>query len=251
MGAKERKRLKLLLIASGSGTDAMSIMRAWKRQDFKTDEYVVDIAGLISTEVGAGCLERAEEYCVPPLIVDHDTRKREYPSNYLSKFKADMLGAYGIFEPDFIFAVGCKRYIPVVPGIDVCNIHPTDKFDHGGYTMVGLEPHKHVLCGIRDQVRRRVMSTEDKFFTHPTVHYLPLSDVNDVSKEYDRGDILLRGQVEIPSVLIKRFCAGKIRLGRAAEQLQQIVLPYEWSMLPAAVNMAARNIILGNGEQIP
>jgi folate-dependent phosphoribosylglycinamide formyltransferase PurN len=103
--------------------------------------------------------------------------------------------------------------------------------------MYGLLVHLHVLDGINDQVERGMAKVTDRFFTTPTVH--------EVSEEYDQGKVLLQAQVEIPQELIQAWVAGTYQGNEedVAKKLQQIVLPFEWQMLPCAVRMAAKKIL--------
>lgn len=249
---KAKRIIRLLLVASGSGTDAQSIMEAWAKGFLETANFIIEIVGLISTERGAGCLKRAENFRVPVMTIDYNSFKKTHSHDPLVAFRWDMDEAYKEFQPDLIFLVGCKRWVPVPEFIPVCNIHPAEKFDHGGYTMYGLEPHISVLRKIMDQVRRRVADIEDRFFTYPTVHYIPFSPVGDRSKKYDRGSIIVQATVEIPQTLVEKLCSKKKkhRIGRAAKELQKHVLPYEWDILPGAVKAAARDIVNGNRKRL-
>jgi hypothetical protein len=55
--------------------------------------------------------------------------------------------------------------------------------------------------------------------------------------------MLLRQAVLIPPNLIRDYYEGRTDLKKSAKALQEVVLPFEWLMLPAAVRMAARRIL--------
>ena len=131
-----------------------------------------------------------------------------------------------------VFLVGCIVKVPLVAGVRIYNIHPADLDKFGGQGMYGLEVHKRVLRDIADLIKRGKKNIADRFFTYPTVH--------EVSEVYDQGHPLLRLEVEIPTRIIKEYLSMAIDTQEAAENLQQWVLPFEWLILPAAVNIAVR-----------
>jgi folate-dependent phosphoribosylglycinamide formyltransferase PurN len=233
--------LNLLCVASGGGTDFESIAKAYVRKQLINDFFEVKVVGLISTVVGAGCLGKAPVYGVSSTVVNRGDFEK------LKDFKFEMAKWYHRINPDFIFLVGCKHFVPVHEVYPTFNIHPADKEKHGGFEMVGLVPHIHVLEEIIDRLKRKKACLSDRFFTYPTIHEVPFSDVNDTEKEYDGGAEILRGQVEIPPKIIKDCYAKTITIEEAAEKLQQHVLPFEWQMLPTGVMMAARKILLDKG----
>jgi folate-dependent phosphoribosylglycinamide formyltransferase PurN len=198
---------------------------------------------------GAFCLKRAETYKIMDYTIDRESFKQlcETPTNSLICFKEKMLEKFKQVGPDFIFTVGCKHFVPVVKQFPVFNIHPADKEKHGGFEMMGLKPHIHVLEEIIDQIKRKKADIGDRFFTYPTIHEIPLSATEDVSKKYDGGAEILRGQVEIPTQIINKCFKKIITIEEAAEALQQHVLPFEWQMLPTGVMMAAQKIFLNRG----
>jgi len=90
---------------------------------------------------------------------------------------------------------------------------------------------------IIDKIERGKARVDDVFYTCPTVH--------DAVYDYDSGEILLQARVAIPKSIIKNSLGYNSEevLTRQAEVLQKHVLPYEWLMLPAAVELAAKKII--------
>jgi folate-dependent phosphoribosylglycinamide formyltransferase PurN len=93
------------------------------------------------------------------------------------------------------------------------------------------------LKEINDLVERGMAKATDRFFTQPTVH--------EVVDEYDQGKTLLQAQVEIPQELVQGWVTGVYEGSDedVAKRLQQIVLPFEWQMLPCAVRLAAKKIL--------
>ncbi len=135
---------------------------------------------------------------------------------------------------DVTFLVGCIVKICPIAEIDIYNIHPASIGNHGGNGMYGLAVHKHVLQEVIDLISRGRKTLSDKFYTYPTIH--------EVEVEYDAGAPLMVGAVEIPTKFIEQLLSSEINLYEAAEMLQKIVLPYEWKMLPCAVQMAVQRI---------
>ena len=220
------KKIKWALVASGSGTDANAIMSACKSGKVDNSEVTV----LISTKSNAGCLNRAAKHKVATEVVDkslHDRNNLSFSGTFERK-----VYPYGV---DAIFFVGNVVVFNPPPGILTLNIHPADPKKHGGRKMYGLAVHKHVLAEIRDEIKRGWRKADDRFFTMVTVH--------EVSDEPDQGEILCQTRVEIPKMIIRQLMEGKIRIGKLAEMLQKHVLPYEWLMLPMAVEMAARKLL--------
>jgi phosphoribosylglycinamide formyltransferase 1 len=219
------QRINLALIASGSGTDANSIMEAWAAGCIPE----INPPLLVSTKKGAGCLEKAEKHGVRGYVLDYKEKGGSdlFNKNLQSLLKENLT--------DLIFLVGCIHKIYPIEGIDIFNIHPADPAKHGGDQMYGLAVHEHVLEEIRDLIYRGKKKITDPFYSYATVH--------EASLDYDGGDMLLRQAVLIPPVVISDYCQGRKDLKTSAKALQDIVLPYEWLLLPAAVRMAARRIL--------
>lgn len=218
------ERVSLALIASGSGTDAKSIMQAWKLGCVPEVEKII----LISTREGAGCLEKAMALEVQSYVADQAKLKTvtERTQEFKKIFEAQKI--------DLIFLVGCviKMFDYNIP---MYNIHPADPKKHGGDGMYGLKVHERVLREIMELHERGRIRPDDTFYSYPTVH--------EAVWEYDAGSILLQGQIQIPTELIQKLLTAQIPLELAAKWLQALVLPNEWIMLPAAVRMAAKIII--------
>ncbi|MFA5133944.1 MAG: formyltransferase family protein [Patescibacteria group bacterium] len=218
------QKVNLVLIASGNGTNAEAIIKAY-RAGFLPN---IEITGLISTKEDAGCIKKANFYGIEYAVIPYArTRAIEFDSSIQKVFE-DM-GA------NLAFLVGCIHPIPTAYNVDMYNIHPADIKNHGGKGMYGLQVHIHVLEGIRDLINRGKKKIRDDFFTSITVH--------EVSRDYDAGYPLLVQSVEIPQDLIKGFIDQDVPLKEAAARLQAYVLPFEWEMLPTAVNIAALRII--------
>lgn len=223
---EEKSGVKLALVASGSGTDADSIMKAWRAGCISEVDNIL----LISTKEGAGCLAKAGDLGIDTIVVPC---KGPSEIGYFNRNLKDVLRVRGI---DLVFLVGCVHKVFTIDGILICNIHPADPKKHGGDKMYGLAVHEHVLEEIGDIMFRGRGITTTRFFTIPTVHEVNYGG-------YDTGVFLLQQAVEIPPIIISEYINGKIDPLKAAKKLQDHVLPYEHLMLPPAVRMAAKRIL--------
>lgn len=226
----------LMLIASGSGTDANAIMRAHAAGQIPEVGNIV----LVSTKSGAGCLEKATVLNYPNVVVEPQTNPLQSLSD--KRVFLDALSQVAkAHDCGLVFLVGCNVIIPYDPvafpiwSLPIYNIHPADTEAHGGNGMHGPRVHEHVLMEILDLIRRGKRVVQQRFFTYPTVH--------EVTEEADAGTPLLRGTVEIPPYILQSLLDDAISVSEAAQFLQKVVLPYEWLMLPAAVRMAATRIL--------
>ena len=218
------EKIRLGLVASGSGTDANAIMQAYRQGRITNAVPVV----LVSTKRGAGCLDKAEENKIGARLAE---RKGISLKDFCDQLLIIVKG-YGV---QMLFLVGCVVVFPPFIDQPIYNIHPADPKKHGGRKMYGLAVHKHVLAEIRDEINRGWKKVDNRFFTMVTVH--------EVSAEPDQGEILCQTRVEIPKKIIQQLMEGKIRIGKLAEELQKHVLPYEWLLLPTAVDMAAKKML--------
>ena len=218
-------KINLALIASGSGTDANSIMDAWEAGCIPE----INPPLLISTKKGAGCLDKAASHKIRSIVMDYKE------SVSLEQFNTGLSQILREAFTDLIFLVGCVHKVYPIEGIDIYNIHPADPSKHGGDKMYGLAVHQHVLEEIKDLIYRGKKKLGDDFYTYPTVH--------EANSDYDGGDMLLRQAVLIPNSIISDYCQGLKDPKKVANDLQGVVLPFEWLMLPTAVRMAARRIL--------
>lgn len=222
-----KSKLNLMLIASGSGTDANAIMAAWRNGQIPEVGNII----LVSTRAEAGCLQKAADHGVEALTLVPPYSPMN-PEEMLA-YQAELTRIVKEHKVDFIFLVGCVVILPLIPGVPMYNIHPADTELHGGDHMYGLEPHLHVLAAIKDEIwRGKKKLSRDTFYTYPTVHI--------VTEAVDGGPALLRVPVEIPEEIIRWHGISKVG---AAELLQKHVLPFEWEMLPKAVSLAAGEIL--------
>lgn len=219
-------KVATVLIASGSGTDADAIMKAY-RAGFIPE---IDLRLLVSTKKGAACLEKARTHNIKGILVDQHAILSNQEFNEFLQYHLKNIACR------LVFLVGCIKKILPIEGVAIYNIHPADLINFGGKGMYGLKVHEKVLLQVEDLIARGRKTSDDRFFTYPTIH--------EVTEEFDSGQILLQATVEIPKEIIHRWLITKeIDLKTAAEELQRHVLPYEWAILPTAVAIAAKKIL--------
>ena len=217
------EKVRVALVASCGGTDANSVMKAYKQDHLPAN---CEIVVLISTKEGAGCLEKAAALGIPSVVIPRKGRK-------LADFHEEITQYWRDQNIELVFSLGCVVILPLMPGVIIYNIHPAHPEYHGGRDMYGLAVHEHVLSTIVDKKRREWESEDHRWFTYPTVH--------EVTEQPDHGRPLVQLCVEIPPDIIE-LATQPGQLTEAAERLQKLVLPFEWLILPAAVSVACQKI---------
>lgn len=227
MEKAQKKGLTLMLVASGSGTDANAIMRAWRAGCIPEVGKIY----LVSTKVGAGCLDMAKKSRVKSFTIPW--KKFAIPRMNDEDFNRELQLKCLELDVDLVFLVGCTHWVKPNALHKTFNIHPAHPGKHGGKNMHGLAVHEHVLSEIKDLLWRGKAEVGNKFHTFPTVHV--------VDEAYDHGEPLLVASVPIPSKIIEKLVQGE-PVKELASVLQQHVLPFEWAMLPGAVRLAAKMV---------
>ena len=229
--------LRVGLVATGSGTDANSLMDAEAAGRFVEK---AEIASLLSTKAGQGCLDKAKAHNKSTKVID----RRDYAKGPegQEEFEAAVAEWVDEYDLDIIILVGCIHHIPTNlvskrtgRRIVVLNIHPARREKHGGHKMYGLAVHEHVLSEVLDQIARGFGTIDSTFYTHPEIHR--------VIENYDHGDVIIQVAVPIPKAIIVK---AQTDLAGAAEDLKDVVLPIEWLMLPAALQIVIQLIQTGN-----
>ncbi|MFC1612799.1 hypothetical protein ACFL23_00520 [Patescibacteria group bacterium] len=220
------EQVKLVLILSGRGSDAASILAT--HQEGKIPE--VDEIILISTVEGAGeCVKKF--ISIKMKVIDYEATTYDnslYFDNQVKLFLQEN-------HIELVFAVGCIHLLPILTGIDGYNIHPADIEEHGGNTMYGLAVHQHALNSIMDQIKRGRGNVNTQFFTKIVIHK--------IGKEYDKGNIFKIINIPIPTEIVLALHKKIATIEEAAKNLQKHVIQFEHIELPSAVRSAARIIL--------
>lgn len=154
--------IRVVIFASGSGTNAENIINYFNRSDF------VKVTFVLANKQNAGVLERAKKLNIPSKVFS----KLELNSDVFLQFLKK--------EADFIILAGFLLKIPenLIQAFPkkIVNIHPALLPNYGGKGMYGMHIHQAI-----------VTNKESK--TGITIHY--------VNKNYDEGAIIFQKEVAI------------------------------------------------------
>lgn len=168
---------RIIVLASGSGTNLQAIIDADKRNAFAGN-----VVGVISNVPTAKCLDRAEYHGIKGVAIDHT----QYDSR--EEFEAELTEAVDSFSPDLIILAGFMRILTPV-FVDkylgkLINIHPSllPKYP-------GLNTHQ------------RAIDADDEY-AGATVHY--------VTAELDGGPPIIQGKTAIEMDMTAKVLAERI-----------------------------------------
>lgn len=180
---------KVVVFASGSGTDFQSIIDAIAEKSLHAE-----IAGLITSNPDAGALDRAEKNDIPARIL----RLSDYPDT--ESYTIALVDQLDEWKPDLIVLAGYLKKIPVEVirqyENKIINIHPALLPKYGGKGFYGIKVHRAVI-------------TSGDHESGCTVHI--------VTEEYDKGPILAQVKVPVqkgdtPEILQQRVLKEEHRL---------------------------------------
>ncbi|WP_340076982.1 phosphoribosylglycinamide formyltransferase [Leptobacterium sp. I13] len=168
---------KIILFASGSGTNAENIIRYFKRNPS------VEISAVFANKKTAKVLERADEHGVSAL--------------YFNKFAFNTIipEILKTLNPDLIVLAGFlwkfpKAIIATFPN-KIINIHPALLPKYGGKGMYGIHVHNAVCANKESQ-------------TGITIHF--------VNENYDDGAIIFQAETNISPSDTPNDIAHKVHL---------------------------------------
>jgi phosphoribosylglycinamide formyltransferase-1 len=167
---------KIVIFASGSGTNAENIIRHFKA----TKTAIVE--AVFTNKADAQVIQRAEKYQVPTQV---------FSKNDLETGK--VLQEINAIQPDLIVLAGFLLKFPetIVAAYPdkIINIHPALLPKYGGKGMYGMHVHQAV-----------VENKEPK--TGITIHY--------VNENYDEGNIIFQKEVAVLNSDTPEVVAAKI-----------------------------------------
>jgi phosphoribosylglycinamide formyltransferase-1 len=169
---------KILIFASGSGSNAENIIRFFKNRSSGS------VAAVFTNNPTAGVIIKANNLDVPTLIFS----KEELNSGLV-------LQKVSMFEPDLIVLAGFllkfpQNLIDVYPN-QIINIHPALLPKFGGKGMYGMNIHKSVIENNEKE-------------TGITIHY--------VNENYDEGNIIFQESVALTNSDTAEDVAAKIHI---------------------------------------
>jgi phosphoribosylglycinamide formyltransferase-1 len=154
---------KIVILASGSGTNADNIVRYFEDSD------LARVDGIITNNRKAGVIDKARKLGISCFVFDNQ-----------SVDNGDLAKKLNSLAPDLIVLAGYLRLIPedIINAFPkrIINIHPSLLPDYGGAGMYGKYVHQAVVAN-------------EEEVSGITIHY--------VSKEYDEGEIIFQEEVEI------------------------------------------------------
>jgi phosphoribosylglycinamide formyltransferase-1 len=168
---------KILIFASGSGTNAQNIIEYFNKS------VEIKVSSVFSNKKDAKVLEKAQKLGVDTVVF---TRDDLYNNNRVIKLIEKE-------HPDLIVLAGFLWLIP--PSLinsyrdKIINIHPALLPKYGGKGMYGMNVHRAVL-------------ENNEMESGITIHY--------VNKNYDEGDIIFQARCPVestdtPEVLARRI----------------------------------------------
>lgn len=168
---------RIVIFASGSGTNAEAIMQHTK--GFPT----IEVALVVCNKPGAGVLERAERFGVPTILIEREGfYKTPALLDSLKEVEADLIVLAG-----FLWMI--PPYLINAYPTQIINIHPALLPAYGGKGMYGMNVHKAVIAA-------------EEVETGITIHY-----VNEV---YDDGEILFQATCPVYRDDTPELVAGRI-----------------------------------------
>ena len=168
---------RILIFASGSGTNAENIIRHFQNSSMARVKWV------LCNKEGAGVLSRAERLGVPSRVF---TKKELFSKEFID---------FVVAEGDFVVLAGFLLKVPIqltraFEGAMI-NIHPALLPKYGGKGMYGMNVHRAV---VENQERESGI----------TIHY--------VNENYDEGAIIFQKKVAIDPLDSPEDVAQKIHV---------------------------------------
>ena len=163
MNINSPKKVKILILASGNGSNAENIINYF-RDKFYEIEW-----SIISNNSKAGVIEKSKKLNVPFLILNNDQFKNDSALFEIEKFNPSLIILAG-----FLLKIS-ENIIEKFPS-KIINIHPSLLPAYGGKGMYGMNVHNKV---IENSERESGI----------TIHY--------VNKNYDEGQIIFQKKLTI------------------------------------------------------
>ena len=169
---------KIVVFASGSGTNAENIMQFFEKTETGS------VVAVFTNNPTAGVIEKAKKYSVPLEIFSKD-----------DLIEGEVLQILNNFKPDWIVLAGFllkfpKNIINAYPN-KIINIHPALLPKYGGKGMYGMHIHKSVVENKEKE-------------TGITIHF--------VNENYDEGNIIFQQIVILTGDETAEEVAVKIHL---------------------------------------
>jgi phosphoribosylglycinamide formyltransferase-1 len=167
---------KIVIFASGSGTNAENIIKYFENKAIAT------VVAVFTNNPNAKVIERAKKFQIPTEIFSKD-----------ELFESKVLQNLSVIQPDLIVLAGFllklpKSMIESYPNT-IINIHPALLPKYGGKGMYGMNVHKAV---VENQEKE----------TGITIHF--------VNENYDEGNVIFQKTVPLIATDSPEIVAEKI-----------------------------------------
>jgi phosphoribosylglycinamide formyltransferase-1 len=198
------KKLKLIVLASGGGTNLQAII-----DNIEAGKLDVQIKAVISNNSKSGALERARNHNIPDIHLSHKqfATPEEFDKKLLSVLKEN--------EIDLVILAGYMKMIsPTVIREyknKIINIHPALLPSFGGKGMYGIHVHEAVLeSGVK--VTGVTVHTVDEVYDHGPILYQKCVPVLPDDTPESLQQRVLPHEHEAYSKVIQLFAEGKIEI---------------------------------------
>lgn len=162
--SRKSPKKKIVIFASGSGTNAENIIKYFKGSE------KAEVVSVFSNKKNAKVLKRAHEHDVKALYFDRDALYNSHEVlNLLKDMKPDLIVLAGFL---WIFPVSILKEFPN----KVINLHPALLPKYGGKGMYGMNVHKAVLENKEAE-------------TGISIHF--------VNEKYDEGEIIFQATTPV------------------------------------------------------
>lgn len=198
------KKLNLVVLASGSGTNLQSII-----DNIEAGKLNAQIKAVISNNSKAFCLERARKHNIPAIHLSHkmfDT-KEQFEQKLISTLKeneADLIilaGYMKILSPTVIRAYRNK----------ILNIHPGLLPHFGGKGMYGIHVHEAVLkSGMK--ISGVTVHIVDEIYDHGPIVMQRCVQIEDKDTPESLAERVLKVEHQLYSEAIQLFAEDKIEI---------------------------------------
>lgn len=167
---------KLLIFASGSGSNAENIIRYFRQRQ------PASVQAVFTNKADAGVVAKAEAFGIPSVVFSKDELNDGSVLKKVEQFSPDLIVLAGFllkFPSDIIEAFPHK----------VINIHPALLPKFGGKGMYGMNVHKAVL-------------EQSETETGITIHY--------IDEHYDEGATIFQASVPVTDCVSAEEIALKV-----------------------------------------
>jgi phosphoribosylglycinamide formyltransferase-1 len=167
---------KILLFASGNGSNAENIMAHFEKSGQGT------VVGLFTNNSHAKVIEKAKKFHVPTYVFNKIELSDDTVLNQLKQLQPDLIVLAGFLLKFPVHIINAFRN-------KVINIHPALLPNYGGKGMYGIRVHQAVLKNKEKE-------------TGITVHY--------VNEHFDEGEFIFQANVTIENCKSAEEIAQKI-----------------------------------------